>query len=101
MPCLRSDAMFLTATNVPEIQNLLGAKPRDIEKIREAEVSLTVPLFLALTHHIAKRAGNVESAQSISALVLPGLNQAIRCLEPGALRPSPAAFGAPRFDLYR
>jgi hypothetical protein len=93
--------MFLESKNIPEIQRLLAGPPNGIEKLRGAEISLTAALFLALAHRSALTQGNGHLARSISRLSLPGVTEAIRCVDPGGMQVSPQPFGAPPFDLYR
>jgi hypothetical protein len=93
--------MFLEAKNVPEIQRLLLESPNKLNKLRGADVSLTIPLFLSLKHRSALQQGNKTIAESISALGLPGLSEAISCLRPGPAATPAQPFGSPRFELYR
>jgi hypothetical protein len=48
--------MFLDAPKVPEIHRLLeSGRPAAVNKLANAEISLTVSLFLALSHHSLSR----------------------------------------------
>lgn len=94
--------MFLDAPKVPEIHRLLeSGRPAAVNKLANAQISLTVSLFLALSHHLLSRAGNVEMARAIAGLNLSGVERGIRCLELDGPQLSAEPFGAPSFDLYR
>jgi hypothetical protein len=97
-----ASSMFLDAAKVPEIHRLLtSGRPETVEKLRGAEVSLTVTLFLALALHAARQSGDAALAELIAGLGFPGVAGAKRCLEYRGQRLSPDPFGAPPFDLYR
>ncbi len=74
--------MFLGYKNVPDIHRLLTGAPDGIEKIRGAEISLTVALFLALAHLLAQQTGAKDLAQRIASLNLTGVAAAMQCLTP-------------------
>jgi hypothetical protein len=93
--------MFLDAAKVPEIQRLLATdRPDTAAKLRGAEVSLTVALFLALAHRVFAQSGNRKMAGGIEQLNLAGVARAIKCLEHTGPQLSSDPFSAPLFDLY-
>ena len=94
--------MLLGAKNIPEIQRLFDSDAGGIYgKIGNAEITLSVLLYLALTHRSAKNAGNLKLAREIEKLQSPGLQSGIQCLERRENQISPEPFGSPTFDLYR
>ena len=93
--------MFLEAKRIPEVRRLLDGPPREIEKIRGAEISLTIALFMALSHRSAQDRANTKLARSIAELDFPGVGEAIQRLEPSSTQLSREPFGSPCFDLYR
>jgi len=95
------ERMFLEAKKIPEIQRLLDGPPEEIEKIRGAEISLTIALFMALAHRSAQDQANTKLAHRIAELDLPGVGEAIHRLEPSGTQLSREPFGSPSFDLYR
>jgi hypothetical protein len=94
--------MFLDSKDIPDLQRLIQ-EPRSggISRIRGADISLSVALFLAVTHRALWLAGKRNAASSIARLGLPGVSHSVNCL----LSPQPTnsenPLGAPRFDLYR
>jgi hypothetical protein len=94
--------MLLDANKIPELQRLLdSAQPDTFEKLRGAEVTLTVALFLALAHRSASDAGKADLARKIAHLCLPGVQRAIMCLENSGEQISREPFGSPDLDLYK
>lgn len=94
--------MFLTSQNIPELQRLIqDPQHGGITKIKGANASLSVVLFLAVTHRTLSQAGNKHGANDIACLRLPGLSRAIKCLSESSPTPSASPFGAPALDLYR
>jgi hypothetical protein len=104
---MRSDeiqgiGMFLESKDIPDLQRLVQ-EPRNggIAKIKDADVSLSVVLYLAVTHRTLWLAGKTSAASSIARLGLPGVSRAINCLLATKPTPSRSPLGAPPFDLYR
>lgn len=94
--------MFLESSHIPEIQRLINESHNGgIAKIMGADVSLSVALFLALTHRSMWLGGKTDEAASIARLGLPGVSRAINCLSNTKPAQSKQPFGAPAFDLYR
>lgn len=94
--------MFLESNHIPELQRLIN-QPHNggIAKIRGADVSLSVALFLALTHRTLWLVGKADEAASIARLGLPGVSRAINCLSNTKPAQCKNPFGAHSFDLYR
>jgi len=94
--------MLLDSKNIPEIQRLIDSEcADDIERIRGADVTLTVVLFLALSHHSLLDAGNADLARKVTQMDLPGVGGAVECLGCNGEQESAEPFGSPSFDLYR
>jgi hypothetical protein len=94
--------MFLDAKKVPEIGRLFEVENWDAcKKLEGAEVSLSMALFLALTHRSALDSKNLALAQAIQNLNLPSVRSGIDCLGNSGVQVSREPFGAPKFDLYR
>ena len=94
--------MFLESRNIPELQKLIDQPKADgIARIKGADVSLSVVLFLAVTHRALWVAGKTQEASRIAHLGLPGLSRAINCLGHTGPNYCPKPFGEPSFDLYR
>jgi hypothetical protein len=93
--------MFLASKNIPDIQRLLAGAPEGLEKIRGAEASLAVALFMALAHRSAHNQGDLDLARRIGELGLPGVAPAIQRLEPASNQICPEPFGSPSLDFYR
>jgi hypothetical protein len=92
--------MFLTSKNIPELQRLIN-EPGGIAKIKGKDISLSVAMFLAVTHRALWLAGKREAAAEIARLGLPGVASAIKCLTETTPTASAKPFGATTFDLYR
>lgn len=94
--------MFLDSRDIPDIQRLIQ-EPHNggVAKIKDADISLSVALFLAVTHRALWLAGNTHAASSIARLGLPGVSHAINCLLATTPARSANPLGAPPFDLYR
>ncbi len=94
--------MFLDSKNIPELQWLIQ-QPQNggIEKIKGADISLSVALFLVVTHRALCLAGNSDAAGKIAHLGLPGVSLGINCISSSARTPCAEPFGAPSFELYR
>lgn len=100
--CEDTLAMLLDSKRIPEIHRLLSSgKPDAIERLRGAEITLTVALFLALAHRSALNVGKVHLARRIAHLSLPGVERGIECLEDSGDQVTREPYGAPTLDLYR
>ena len=77
----------------------VAAAPR--QKVKGTDVSLTVALFLAVTHRSYWLTGQTAAATSIARLGLPVVSRAINCLADTRPYHCPEPFGAPLLDLYR
>lgn len=94
--------MLLTSNDIPELQKLIWPSGNGgIAQIKDAEISLSVALFLAVTHRALRLSGQTSTAGSIARLGLPGVSRAINCLAEPTPTPSPDPLGAPSFDLLR
>jgi hypothetical protein len=93
--------MFLEAKRISDIQRLLDGKPEEIERIRGTEISLSVALFLAVTHRALWLQGSVHISSRIARLGLPCVSRAINCLTDTQPYHCAEPFGAPPFDVYR
>src|ERR1035438_8543982 len=94
--------MFLDSKDIPDIQRLIQ-EPHNggVAKIKGVDISLSVALFLAVTHRALWLAGNTHATRSIARLGLPGVSHAINCLLATTPARSRNPLGAPPFDLYR
>jgi hypothetical protein len=94
--------MLLDAKKIPEIHRLFEEEDlNSFKKLKGAEVTLSMALFLALTYRSAINSRNVALAAAIKNLGLCGVQAGIDCLSNSHDQISPDPFGAPRFDLYR
>jgi len=94
--------MLLDSQDIPDLQRLIQEPHKvGIAKTKGADVSLSVSLFLAVTHRTLWLEGKTSAAGSIARLGLPGVSAAINCLLATAPTPSRYPLGAPPFDLYR
>lgn len=94
--------MFLDSKDIPDIQRLIE-EPQNVSlaNIKGADISLSVALFLALTHRTLWLSGNTRMASNITRLGLPGVSHAVNCLLATTNTRSKNPLGTPRFDLYR
>ena len=94
--------MFLESKNIPELQRLLDQPNADaIDKIKRADVSLSIVLFLAVAHRTLWNSHQSQAASKIARLGLPGLSRAINCLANSSPYKCREPFGAPSFEVYR
>lgn len=94
--------MLLESKDIPDLQLLIQERQNGgVAQIKGADVSLSVALFLAITHRALWLAGKTTAASSIARLGLPGVSRAINCLLAAAPTPSRNPLGTPPFDLYR
>jgi hypothetical protein len=93
--------MFLDSRDIPDIARLID-EPHNggVGTIKQADISISVALFLAVTHRDLWLAGKTAAASSIARLGLPGVSSAINCLFATTTQ-SKNPLGAPPFDLYR
>src|SRR5437773_5798919 len=94
--------MFLDSKDIPDLLRLIY-EPQNggIAKIKGADISLSVALFLAVTHRSLWLAGDANAASSIARLGLPGVSSAINLLLVTTTTSSRNRLGAPPIDLYR
>jgi len=94
--------MLLDARKIPEICRLFETENSDAcKKLKGADVTLSMALFLALTHRSAIDSKNTALASAIENLGLPGVQAGIDRLSNRGNQVSSEPFGAPKFDLYR
>ncbi|MFO1514945.1 MAG: hypothetical protein U1F83_18900 [Verrucomicrobiota bacterium] len=94
--------MLITSKDIPDLYRLIhDPQLGGIDKIKNRDVSLSVVLFLAVTHRTLWLKGNSAASASIARLGLPGLSRAINCLMEATPTPCQQPFGAPTLDLYR
>lgn len=94
--------MFLESKDIPDLQRLIQEPQNgDIGKIKGADLSLSVAMFLAVTHRTLWISGRTSTASGIARLGLPGVSRAINCLLATTPTQSTDPLGAPSFDLYR
>jgi hypothetical protein len=94
--------MFLDSKDIPDIQRLIQeSRNGSAAKLKGADISLSVALFLAVTHRALWISGNSHEASSIAGLGLPGVSHAINRLLAATPHTSRNPLGAPPFDLYR
>lgn len=94
--------MFLDSKDIPDLYRLIHEPEHGgIDRIKGDDISLSVALFLAVTHRTLLLGGNTSAANSIARLGLPGVSHAINCLSASSPAPSRDPLGAPSFDLYR
>lgn len=94
--------MLLSSKDIPDLQLLINDPNNGgIAKIKGADISLSVALFLAVTHRALWSARQTEAASSIARLGLPGVSLAINLLGRTTPQHFKEPFGAPPFDLYR
>lgn len=94
--------MFLDSKDIPDLYRLIHEPERGgIAKLKNFDISLSVALFLAVTHRTLCLSGKKSAASSIERLGLPGVSHAIKCISGSTPAARQNGFGAPQFELYR